>query len=208
MCDVITYIAMAYKERTIVRDAALLGARLVLGGYLAAHGAQKLFGSFGGHGLDGTGAFFDAQGLTPGRDMARVAGLVEMGSGALTATGMLAPLGPVAAAGAMAVAVPFHRAGGPLAANGGYEPALTNLALAAALAVAGPGRWSVPPRLPGKLVGAVVAGAAISAGYLVSRVLRHEATQVAAGEPAAVEIDISEGGEGATPAVSRDPAVH
>ena len=157
-----------------MRDTALLGARMVLGGYLAAHGAEKLFGSFGGHGLDGTGAFFDSQGLSPGRDMARMAGITEMTSGVLTATGVLHPLGPVAAAGAMAVAVPFHRAAGPLASKGGYELALTNLATAAALAAAGTGKIRLGPKLPGKLAAVTVVATAAAAGYLINKVIKFQ----------------------------------
>ena len=58
-----------------MRNAALLGTRLVLGSYLAVHGIQKLFGLFGGPGLDKAGAGFDRIGLRPGRQMAAVAGI-------------------------------------------------------------------------------------------------------------------------------------
>lgn len=140
-----------------MRDTALLGARLVLGGYLAVHGAQKLFGIFGGRGLDATGIGFESIGLTPGKPMAAIAGATELGGGLLTATGLAAPLGPLALAGAMAVASATHRAKGPLAANGGYELPLTNLAAAAALAAAGPGRFSIGPRVPGSVAGIAAA---------------------------------------------------
>src|ERR1700722_4425854 len=50
-----------------IRDITLLASRAVLGGYLAAHGAQKLFGTFGGHGIEPTAAAFDRLGLAPGR---------------------------------------------------------------------------------------------------------------------------------------------
>src|ERR1700678_3606819 len=119
-----------------IRDIALLAGRTVLGGYLAAHGAQKLFGSFGGPGLDPVAAAFDRIGLRPGRAMATVAGLSELGGGLLTAAGFADPLGPVAIAGTMAVASATHRANGPFVANQGYELALTNLAAALSLAAA------------------------------------------------------------------------
>ena len=58
-------------------DLGLLVARLVLGPLMAAHGAQKLFGWFGGHGLSGTGGFFESLGFRPGRLFALAAGLGE-----------------------------------------------------------------------------------------------------------------------------------
>jgi putative oxidoreductase len=125
------------------RDITLLASRAVLGCYLAAHGAQKLFGLFGGRGLEPTAAGFDRIGLGPGRVTAAAAGLSELGGGLLTMTGLADPLGPVAIAGTMAVASATHRASGPFAANRGYELPVTNLATALALTAAGPGaiRW-------------------------------------------------------------------
>lgn len=167
-----------------MRDTALLAPRLVLGGYLAAHGAQKLFGKFGGPGLDGTGAFFDSVGLSPGRDMARSAGITEMTGGILTATGALHPLGPVAVGGAMGVAVAFQRGGGPFALDNGYELPLTNLAIATALAGVGPGRLRLGPRLPRKLAVASVLGAAAIAGYLANKLVTFQ--------PAVSDVDLTE----------------
>jgi putative oxidoreductase len=86
------------------RDVALLASRAVLGGYLAAHGAQKLFGSFGGHGIEPTAAAFHQLGLRPGRVTATAAGLSELGGGLLTIAGLGDPVGPLAIAGTMAVA--------------------------------------------------------------------------------------------------------
>src|SRR6267378_3119946 len=75
-------------------DVGLLIARLILGFGISAHGAQKLFGWFGGHGLNGTGGFFESIGFRPGRMFALAAGLAEFGGGALTALGLLGPIGP------------------------------------------------------------------------------------------------------------------
>jgi putative oxidoreductase len=144
-------------------DLALLGARVVVGGYLAAHGAQKLFGSFGGHGLEGTGGFFESLGLTPGRQMAATAGASELGGGVLTAAGLAHPVGPLAIASTMGVAATTaHRSKGAFSTTGGPELPLANLAAAAALAAAGPGRYSLDRlfgiRASGRLVRLVLVG--------------------------------------------------
>ena len=128
-----------------MRDLMLLGTRLVLGSYLAVHGTQKLFGAFGGPGLERAGAGFERIGLTPGKPMAALAGAAELGGGLLTAAGVADPAGPLAIMGAMTVASATHRASGPLAANRGFELPLTNLAAAAALAASGPGRAPAQP---------------------------------------------------------------
>ena len=74
-----------------MRDVMLLGSRLVLGAYLAVHGVQKLFGAFGGPGLDKAGAGFERIGLTPGKPMAALAGATELGGGLLTVAGVADP---------------------------------------------------------------------------------------------------------------------
>lgn len=158
------------------RDLALLSARGVLGGYLAVHGAQKLFGAFGGRGIDATAASFDRIGLRPGQVTARVAGTSELAGGILTAAGAAHPVGPVTLAATMAVASSTHRANGALAAQGGFELPLTNMAAALALAVTGPGRLSVDRALgttvPRSLARLVVAGAAVASGATLAMVLR------------------------------------
>jgi putative oxidoreductase len=159
-----------------IRDMTLLASRAVLGGYLAAHGAQQLFGAFGGHGIEKTAAGFDRLGLRPGRLTATAAGLSELGGGLLTAAGLGSPVGPAAIAGTMAVAGTVHRASGPFAANRGYELPAANLAAALALTAAGPGRYSLDGltglRLPRILAGLVVAGAAAGAAVNVAMLLR------------------------------------
>lgn len=154
-------------------DLCLLGARSVLGGYLAVHGAQKLFGAFGGHGLGATSAAFERIGLRPGHVTARAAAVSELGGGVLTALGAAHPVGPVA--GTMAVASSTHRANGPLAVKGGFELPLTNMAAALALAVATPGRFSVDAmtgrHLPLWAQRSVVVGAAVSAAVTLAMVL-------------------------------------
>jgi putative oxidoreductase len=158
------------------------------------HGAQKLFGAFDGPGLDAAGAGFESIGLTPGKQMAAIAGATELGGGVLTVTGAADPLGPLAIIGAMSVAAATHRANGPLAANRGFELPLTNLAAAAALAAAGPGRFRLGPGLPQVLTAiAAVTGGALAAASLTKLLKARPATAPAAAtaataaEPAADE---------------------
>src|SRR5437773_2448903 len=90
-------------------SAGFLIARLILGLALAAHGAQKLFGWFGGYGLAGTGGFFAGLGFRPGVLFALAAGLDEVGGGLLTAAGLFGPVGPVLIILVMLVAIrPAH----------------------------------------------------------------------------------------------------
>jgi putative oxidoreductase len=160
-------------------DLALCGARLVHGSYLAGHGAQKLFGSFGGPGPVVTGEHFGHLGLEPGEVMARAAGAAELAGGGLTAAGWLFPLGPVMSASTMLTAAgTAHRHKGAFAATGGPELALTNLAAALALGASGPGRLSLDAvtraRAPRSIVRlAVVLGAAASLA-LIARSIRAE----------------------------------
>ncbi|MEV0847007.1 DoxX family membrane protein [Streptomyces sp. NPDC049954] len=129
------------------RDLGLLLLRLGTGGVLAAHGSQKLFGWFGGGGLDATGQAMEAMGYAPGRLNALAAGLGEAGGGALLAVGLATPAAGAAAAGTMAGAAAVHSPNGFFAQGGGYEyPAFLGFA-AAALSVAGPGRYSLDHKL-------------------------------------------------------------
>ncbi|WP_327346267.1 DoxX family membrane protein [Streptomyces europaeiscabiei] len=125
------------------RDLGLLLLRLGAGGVLAAHGAQKLFGWFGGHGIEGTGAFMESVGYAPGKASATAAGLAETGGGALLALGLATPAAGAAAAGAMGGATAIHAPNGFFNAEGGYEYAATLGLAAAGLAIAGPGRISL-----------------------------------------------------------------
>jgi putative oxidoreductase len=125
-------------------NLALIVLRVVVGGLFAAHGAQKLFGSFGGHGLDGTGQFFGALGLRPGRRHAALAGASEFGGGLLLAFGLVTPLAAAAIIGVMVVAIlTVHAPKGPWNAEGGYEYNVVMVAAAFAIASAGPGAWSL-----------------------------------------------------------------
>ncbi len=125
-------------------SAGLLLARLVLGGLMAAHGAQKLFGWFGGYGLAGTAGFFESLGFRPGRRFASAASLAEIGSGLLLALGFLGPVGPAIMLSVMIVAaISVHWKNGVFAASNGIEVTLLYATGAIALALTGPGLLSL-----------------------------------------------------------------
>jgi putative oxidoreductase len=159
-----------------MRDFALLILRAVFGGLLAGHGAQKLFGWFGGYGLKGTAGWLESMGMKPGKPWAVLAGASEFGGGALTALGALNPLGPLQTIGAMGMATAKTHWGKPIwVTSGGAELPVTNMAIALALGIAGPGKFSVDHalgiKLPRRLIlipGLAIAGASIAAGVLAS----------------------------------------
>src|SRR5260370_5016941 len=104
-------------------DTGILLVRLVVGLYLAAHGAQKLFGWFGGPGLRATiGGMGGALGFRPARLWVIAVSSAEAMGGLLMAIGLLGPLGPLAVAGAMLGAAAFgHWSKGPATGQAGYE---------------------------------------------------------------------------------------
>jgi putative oxidoreductase len=125
-------------------NLAVLVLRAVLGGLLAGHGAQKLFGAFNGPGLEGTSGFLETLGLRPGRPWAYLAGLSELGGGTLTILGFLNPLGPLGVIGAMAMAWATAHRGQPIwVTEGGAELPLTNITAATAVVLNGPGKYSL-----------------------------------------------------------------
>jgi len=125
-------------------DFGLLIIRLVIGLLFIGHGAQKLFGWFGGYGLKGTGGWFDSIGMKPGVTMALFAGLAELIGGILFALGLLTPLAGIMIAGTMIVSiVKVHGANGLWATSNGYEYNLTLLAVAIGIALTGPGKYAL-----------------------------------------------------------------
>ena len=125
-------------------SAGLLVVRLVVGLLMAAHGSQKLFGWFGGHGLAGTGMFFEQIGFRPGRFFAMLASTTEVVSGLLVALGLLGPIGPALMISVMIVAaVTVHWKNGLFAASNGIELALFYGTVAAGLALIGFGSYSL-----------------------------------------------------------------
>ncbi len=153
-------------------NLALLVLRLTLGGLLAGHGAQKLFGWFGGHGLQGTSAFMESLDLRPPKLWTMAAGVSEFGGGILMLLGFLNPLGPLGAIGSMGMAIAkVHPLNKPIwVTSGGAELPLTNIAIAIALGLAAPGRYSLDGLLGRKvprwmlLPGIAVAGLGVALG--------------------------------------------
>ncbi|MET9494166.1 DoxX family protein [Streptomyces sp. NPDC006552] len=128
-------------------DAGLLILRIALGLTVAAHGTQKLFGWFGGGGIDGTGQFFAQSGYPAGKTMAVIAGVSETLGGAALVLGLLTPLAGAAVLGTMINALAVKWGGGFFAPEG-VEYELLLVAGAAALALTGPGRIAVDRFLP------------------------------------------------------------
>lgn len=125
-------------------DTGVLLLRIVIGLFFAAHGAQKLFGWFDGHGLEGTGGFFDKLGYRPGKVFAVVAGSSELFGGALLVLGLLTPWAAAAIIGVMLnAAVSVHAKNGPWITNGGWEYTAILATSAAAIAFIGPGAASL-----------------------------------------------------------------
>ncbi|MFB4163565.1 DoxX family protein [Alteribacillus sp. JSM 102045] len=129
---------------TILAGAGLLLIRLVIGISFAAHGAQKLFGWFGGHGLKGTAGFFDSIGIKPGYTMALLAGLGELAGGLLFALGLFTPIAGLLIAITMVVAiVKVHGPNGFWATQSGYEYNLMLAVVGIGIALTGAGVFSI-----------------------------------------------------------------
>lgn len=123
---------------------ALLLLRLVVGGLLAGHGAQKLFGWSEGPGPEGTTAYMASLDITPPKQWALAAGTSEFVGGAMTALGLLNPIGPIIAMGAMTTAWLTQHKNKPIwITKGGAELPATNLAALGTLVLAGPGALSL-----------------------------------------------------------------
>jgi len=146
----------------------LLVARIVLGLLMTAHGSQKLFGWFGGHGLAATGGMFESLGFRPGKMFATVAAATEVASGILVVLGLLGPIGPALMISVMIVAgASVHLRNGLFAMSNGIEVPLLYATGAAALALTGPGAYSRDAALGlGNLSSPMVAGIALAVGVL------------------------------------------
>ena len=125
-------------------DIGLLIIRLVIGLLFIGHGAQKLFGWFGGYGLKGTGGWFESIGMKPGVTMALLAGLAELIGGLLFALGLFTPIAGILIALTMVMAImKVHAPNGLWSTANGYEYNLTLLVVAIGIALTGPGQYAL-----------------------------------------------------------------
>ncbi|MGG4219426.1 DoxX family protein [Paenibacillus jamilae] len=128
--------------------SGLLLIRLVVGLLFVGHGAQKLFGWFGGYGPKGTGGWMESIGIKPGVLMAVVAGLMELLGGALFAVGLLTPLAALLITMTMLGAiVKVHGQNGIWATANGYEYPLVLIAVVVGIALTGAGSYSIDAML-------------------------------------------------------------
>src|SRR3954463_8230815 len=143
-----------------------LALRGVIGPLFVGHGTQKLFGWFGGHGLEGTAGFFEQGiGLRPGKRHATAAGLSEAVGGALLTAGALTPLASSMIIGTMVTAIrKVHAPKGPWVTEGGYEYNAVLIATMVAIAESGPGKPSVDAALFPRMKGTGWALLALAAG--------------------------------------------
>ena len=159
-------------------DLGRLLLRLVIGGLFIGHGTQKLFGWFGGPGLEATGQGFESMGLAPGRRNALAAGISETAAGTTLALGLATPLAAAGLVSVMLTAIrTVHWKNGPWSTNGGYEYNAVLIAALLVLAEAGPGRWSLDHALGMKrsgLVWLITALAAGTAGSLSATAIGHQ----------------------------------
>jgi putative oxidoreductase len=126
----------------------LLIIRLVFGLSVAAHGAQKLFGWFGGYGIAGTGGFMESLGFRPGKMFATASGLAEFFGGLLFALGFLGAVGPALILSVMLVAIiVVHRKNGFFNTNNGFELPLLVAVAGIGISLTGPGLYSVDAAL-------------------------------------------------------------
>ncbi|MGW4330926.1 DoxX family protein [Nocardia sp. NPDC004573] len=151
----------------IATDIGLLLVRVVFGGLLAAHGAQKLFGWWGGPGLQANADGFEQMGYNPGKVFGTLAGLTELGGGLLLLLGLLTPLAGAIVLGTMINAINALWSMG-LLTHGGYELPLLFATAAAAIAFTGPGALSLDNGRPWQRKGPVVGLGAVVIGVVAA----------------------------------------
>lgn len=179
-----------------MRDEGLALLRGVTGGLMAGHGAQKLFGAFSGPGLKGTAGFMEHLGLHPSQVWGAAAALSEFGGGTLTVAGLLYPLGPIATISSMVMATGKAHWGKPIwVSEGGAETPLINIAAAAALALSGPGKYSLDEalgiRTPKWLTIAAIVGATAAVGYGLMPRTDRSASAPASQAPQPPSVDVA-----------------
>jgi putative oxidoreductase len=161
-------------------------ARVTIGGLFVGHGTQKLFGWFGGPGVEGTTGIMDKLEMHPPRRSALAVGLAETAGGALLAAGALMPLAAATLTGVMTTAIrKVHLDKGLWNTAGGYEFNLTLIAAAIALVDSGPGEPSMDDALGLELNGNVWALAALAAGVAGSAAAIEIGQRMSSAEPAA-----------------------
>jgi putative oxidoreductase len=150
---------------------SLLILRLIVGLFLAGHGAQKLFGWFGGPGFAGITGFLQSQGFKPAWLWALLGGLGEFGGGLLLALGLLSPLGAIAIfAGMLMVIAKFHWSKGFWVTQGGIEYPLLLLLLSIVLGLAGPGSYALDSLLGIALPTSIIFWAGVIASIIVDAI--------------------------------------
>jgi putative oxidoreductase len=159
----------------------ILFLRVVVGLTLAAHGAQKVLGWFGGGGPRGTATSFGSMGFSPPLAMALIAGLSEL-AGVVFALGLVTPFAALAMTSVMVVAVgSVHWKNGFFVGKGGFEYNLTLWTVAIAVTAIGPSRFSldralgIDDNLSGVWWGVAVLVASIAGGLLVLSTRRRSA---------------------------------
>jgi putative oxidoreductase len=177
-------------------------ARAVIGGLFIGHGTQKLFGWFGGPGLEGTEQMMGALDMRPTRANALAAGISETAGGALVVLGAATPAAAASLIGTMATAIyKVHKPNGPWAAQGGWEYNAVLIASLTALIDAGPGDVSIDAQFgreewgPGWAVGGLALGVAASAAAVTigRRGSTSERTPAPAGPVARAGTDDTDG---------------
>ena len=144
----------ALIQRVLTTGNSLSGLlmRLSAGVIFAAHGAQKLFGSFGGGGLEGTAQWMASIGLEPGYLMALAAGSAEFFGGIALLLGLLTrPAAFVLAMTMLVAVITVHLPNGLFLSNNGYEFGLALLAITGALVLNGGGKLSLDRMLSARL---------------------------------------------------------
>jgi putative oxidoreductase len=148
-------------------EFGLMVLRLVVGALFIGHGTQKLFGWFGGHGVEGTGGFMESLGYRPGKQYALLGGAAEAGGGLLLFLGLLTPLAAAAIIGMMINAIfAVHVQNGAWAQDGGYEYPLVLAVAVGAIALGGGGAASLD-KVFGLNLGGLIGWLGILLGIIV-----------------------------------------
>jgi putative oxidoreductase len=176
-------------EPSTRQDIGLLIFRLGVGGTLAAHGTQKLFGWFGGGGVEGTTQGMRAMGFLPPKASAVLAGLGEAAGGVALALGLATPVGGAAAASTMLAAGAVHRPAGFFATEGGFEYTGVLALAGAAVSISGPGRYSLDHLLGNRFNRPWMSAVALTGMGAASAVVIARRNRTVASAPPAAVVD-------------------